>query len=1203
MAILEARIELAEDPDERWEMLAEVAGLHEQRGGDRSLAFHAWARALLAVPEREDGRAALKRLGAVDDAWDEVVVAYERAEGRSTDARNNAELLTDIAEIHDQRRGDPRAAIKAYERLLEVDPESETALAALEALHTMLAHWDGLIGVLRQRIERSYEAEERTELYRRIGGVQEELLGDADAAVHSYRAALDEDPSCPDALEALERLLEGQQDYAALAEILERRIEVVTDAALQMSLSMRLGEVNVTHLGLPDAAADAFERAVELAADPVPALRPLVQLYGRERRFEDLAHTLQRLLDVDSQTESRLAVQQRLAEVQEQHLDDLPAAIAGYSQVLSLQAGHEGALQGLLRIVAFPEFRQVAAGIVMPVLERLERWDALIEVLEALVEVAVDVEERKNGLRRIATVQQAHRRDAAAGFAALARALQEDAADADVLAALKQSAAEAGCWDALVQVLETQAGQCLDPDLSRALWVQAAELSLDPLADLERAAAAYLKALDQVGEDADLLGALSAVYERAQQWSKLAELLERRAQVADQPQERAAHWLALAELRQGPLDDAAAALNALQEVLEQVPGQAQAIAQLEAMLQGPLVFDAADVLEHSFRTAGDMQRVAQLFVRRAEVADTVSARLRLWQDLAQLQENELQDPAAAMQTLMQAAAVDPRDGLLWDELERLADRAGQMAALAAWAETLHTLAQDDPALWRDLNLRMAHWQQHILHDLEGAEAALRRALAADAQAAAAHEQLVELLQSQDRPQALYDALRAHAAAVGDEWRRLDLMRRAAAVAYETLDDVEAASDCYQTLLAADGGDAEALERLCALRLRQERHKEAAVLLQQRIDTALDPEARTALRRTLVEVQLTHLEARTQAVQVLEDLLAEEPDDAASMAQLSTLYIEIEAWPALRDLLERRLERAEHEAERIDIRVQLAGLMERSLGQRAEAIAQLEEILYIDGSHAAALAELERLLRAEAQWGRVADVLETQAACAAERGDAQEALDKRWARVEVLQAHGPDAATLVDALEQVLAAAPTHIPALEALLIQHTQDDYAEGMALTLARLAELSTGAEQASRFLRLAELSQTRLHDDERVEQALMRALEACPEDAAIHARIVEHFTTAGRQAELAALLTETIARIADPGVQVALLSQQAALYRDALADPAAALACLEQASALAPDDRSLLIPLCDAYTEAGRPEDAVPLLERIIASYKGRR
>src|SRR5690606_19527850 len=75
------------------------------------------------------------------------------------------------------------------------------------------------------------------------------------------------------------------------------------------------------------------------------------------------------------------------------------------------------------------------------------------------------------------------------------------------------------------------------------------------------------------------------------------------------------------------------------------------------------------------------------------------------------------------------------------------------------------------------------------------------------------------------------------------------------------------------------------------------------------------------------------------------------------------------------------------------------------------------------------------------------------------------------------------------------------------------------------------------------------------------------------------------------------------DPKAKVAAFKRVAALYTEELGDPGTGATYLEKVVALTPDDRAALLPLCDLYNAAGRQQDAVPVLEKIIASYGGRR
>ena len=71
----------------------------------------------------------------------------------------------------------------------------------------------------------------------------------------------------------------------------------------------------------------------------------------------------------------------------------------------------------------------------------------------------------------------------------------------------------------------------------------------------------------------------------------------------------------------------------------------------------------------------------------------------------------------------------------------------------------------------------------------------------------------------------------------------------------------------------------------------------------------------------------------------------------------------------------------------------------------------------------------------------------------------------------------------------------------------------------------------------------------------------------------------------------------------RLTLLRAISDLYRDQLDSPGQAASYLERAVELDGSDRGALVPLCDLYMAAGRQQDAVPILQRIVESYGGKR
>jgi len=115
--------------------------------------------------------------------------------------------------------------------------------------------------------------------------------------------------------------------------------------------------------------------------------------------------------------------------------------------------------------------------------------------------------------------------------------------------------------------------------------------------------------------------------------------------------------------------------------------------------------------------------------------------------------------------------------------------------------------------------------------------------------------------------------------------------------------------------------------------------------------------------------------------------------------------------------------------------------------------------------------------------------------------------------------------------------------------------------------------------------------------------AYQLNPRDREARDRLKAHYEKHGAWASLAELLSLDEQETSDKKERIALIRRMADLYAQKLGHPAAAAAVLERAVQIDPDNREILLSLCDLYIAGGRQADAVPVLEKIIASYGNRR
>src|SRR6185312_5718739 len=206
IAIHESRLDLVQESGEIVRLLSEMAELFEKRANDLHGAFHAYAGAFGHDPEDETLRGHVDRLAARIGAYADQVTAYEAAISASQHNATKLFLLGEVARLQDERLGDPRASIAAYERALALEPQNEELLQQLESLHTMVADWRGLVRVLERKADAAQDDQERGELYRRVGSIYEDLINDREAAIAAYQRAVEQFAGDENALEALDRL-------------------------------------------------------------------------------------------------------------------------------------------------------------------------------------------------------------------------------------------------------------------------------------------------------------------------------------------------------------------------------------------------------------------------------------------------------------------------------------------------------------------------------------------------------------------------------------------------------------------------------------------------------------------------------------------------------------------------------------------------------------------------------------------------------------------------------------------------------------------------------------------------------------------------------------------------------------------------------------------------------------------------------------
>jgi tetratricopeptide (TPR) repeat protein len=610
--------------------------------------------------------------------------------------------------------------------------------------------------------------------------------------------------------------------------------------------------------------------------------------------------------------------------------------------------------------------------------------------------------------------------------------------------------------------------------------------------------------------------------------------------------------------------------------------------------------EVSEILEQVYRTLNDTTKLAALFERRIGLAASSEDRLEARRTLARVLEDEVGDVAAAQRILQQGVVEDPSNLSAIEELARLAGITGEWASAAeALEEALHKVRGTEPATGREIALTLASWRRERLHDDAGAERALSIALECAPDSEEILTQLEELQGAPGRERALIDTLRRRGKLASDEERE-ELFRRAKRLA-DGLHDTRLAEGLLRDLLRLDDTNDWALSALADLLEESEQFPEALQLIERRLRQGSADDARE-LRHRAALLARERLEDADRASQLYLELLEEDPSDTRASDALRILLVEAERWRDLAKLLGTLIDVAQTGNERLALRLEVAQLHTERFDDSEAAIEQLRAVLDEEPGHADAVLALSRLYERNGRDEDLAELLSQQIDAAHGRGDRAAAVKLlvRLGEVYEKRLHEPERA--IDTYRRVLDLDAQHRPSLEALSHLYRDADRLEEASEMLAALLDTSEPSELPRRARELADLYD-KLGDNERACQALERVLDAGQASPDLVQRLQALYERSENWSRLAELLVRESESAVHVDEKTKLLARAATLYSEKLDESGTAATLLSRATELRPDDRALLLSLCDVLNASGRSREAAETLRRIVDSYGGRR
>ncbi len=964
--VLEIQARHTEDPEEKLNRIKTIATLYESNLRNPDSAMSTILDALAEYFETDWLRVEAERLAESTGRWQDLVEAYEAVIDKFSDPVESLPLRRVVAMAAEKHLAQYEHAIEVNQSILELAEDDKDALGALERLYEATEQWRELLGTLERLLEVEEDPEDRRRVFFAMARLSETQIEDEDKAIGYYAAALDlgEDP---EALDALDRLYSHQEEWEKLADILDRRLALISpeDVDALCAVKYRLGQVLENELDRPAealaqyrdilAANGAHEQArasleakldhPELRYEAARILEPIYETLAEWERLVQINEILAEGAEDTGQKVERLLKAGRLLA---QNLGEADNAFAVYSQAFRVDPASAEATAALEQLC-----------------EIEDKWTELAGLYESALADDIEPSLKKRLYSSLAEIYDQRIEDADKAVEAYKQALAIDEQDVSGLDALEKLYTRREQWPELLDIYRKKVEVSLDPEERQRLLFQVAYLQEEMLEQPTDAIETYREVLADSPDNLDALRALDRLFAGQEDWRELADNLVRQLElVGEDHQARIDLLNRLAGLRMEHLDEVAAAVETYRQIIDLDQENEQAIAALETLLGDEAhQLAAAEILEPIYRLRDDWANSIRVYeVMVANTYDPARKQELLYQ-IGELYEIGGDDAAAAFDAYGRALAEDPARSETRERLERLSREIDNWKNLV---DLYKKLAEDsvDQTLAVSLWMRVGEILDGQVGDQEGAAAAYNKVLEVDSQSIEAIDALEALFIRMDDSQRLVSVLLRKADIVTDPEERKQLCFRAAAIQEEVIEDMDGAIVTYRKVLEIDDSAPRAIDALEGLFVRLERWEDLKDIYLKKAELAASDEDRKEMYYVLGQVYDAELNDKERAIETYRSVLEIDPEDLQAIQALDRLYFETENWYELLSTLEREVEFAEGSAEVTGLRHRIGALWEKQLGDIARAVETYREVLSLDPTHEPTLEALEHIAHGE-----------------------------------------------------------------------------------------------------------------------------------------------------------------------------------------------------------------------------------------------
>ncbi len=954
-----------------------------ERVKDRETAAAVLARAVVLKPQDARAQSRLRKLYEGLGAYRELVTLLRWRLMSNPSSREAAGHHLELAELLEKQFLAVGDAVQHYEQALLLDRTNMEASERLIGLYRRAGAWhrctELMVAVL-ERLDATRDRHRIAEYHRRLAAIEFEHNADIAAAARHLQAALKAVPDDVDALQAFGTLYlsssKSDEDgvtkaadiFYKAAEIARRRgakdraLKLLrrcltlmpehrqASAALENTLIdaedwLALDELYrewLYHFDGEDAVPLLLRRA-ELLEEKLHRREEARQLYEEASRYQPPnAESWDRLREIYESSKDFHALA-NLFDSQLDHspdqipTDTLQRAATVYRDELGLD---ERAAVYYYKVLEREPFNGVAFEGYKEHWRRKHNWSHLRDLILYQIEQATEYEDEQSPFSdpafaeefvELADICERRLGDIDGALDAWGRMLAEYPTDPRPQKHIARIEKRARMWDNMVRVQEAELERAVDPRKRLDILKRLTQVYRDRQVNPDRAIQLYNEILELSPNDVQATRALTALYDRAGAHEQVVEMLRDQYERSRSNTERISLLRRLAELWHHEVESPDEAIWACEEILNQAPGDREAMARLQQILEEQ---------EHN-------EVLYEVLERELEQTGSAEGRLKIMRRMARLAQHGLGDDDRAARLWTDIGEVQPSLEIL-DKRIFLFERSGRYEELGTLLQKGANGSTTPLPRQIDYLLRLGQLAESHLDDPEMARSSFEAVLRSRPDHRGALEALVRLYrraQSWQSLVAVLGKLQELAETEQDEfrvaWERTELLS-------EQLDDAEAAA----TLLGAldDGpavGNREVASTLLELYERSEQWNQVVQQAEILLLSTDDADARRRLYAQISQTWREKLSDTRSALAVFTRFVDEFSGDTDALWDLAQLQLEVDEPASALTTLSRRLALAQEVPLRTSTLEAMADIADKRMHNPRAALEHLRQALAFD----------------------------------------------------------------------------------------------------------------------------------------------------------------------------------------------------------------------------------------------------------------